>query len=161
MNCDFTEKISQLIDDELSEAEAQGVRQHLASCESCQRAHEDFLSLGSAVKAYAAAPDLIAERRALRQIVASDHRPFWRRNVALPVPAFVLLLIAFVSLGLWTTFRRMPTSTNIQKNPEKVLTAPAPLPQGSQGAFDLARFDHGERASIYKVRRANQGDIEQ
>lgn len=161
MNCDFTEKISQLVDNELSEGEAQSAREHLANCAACQRAHEDFLLLRSRVKAYAATPALIADRRALRQILASDSLPFWRRKVALPVPAFALLLMALVSLGLWTASWRPPASTKTQQTPERVLTAPAPPPPDSQGAFDLARFDRGGRASIYKTRRTNQGDTEQ
>ena len=159
MNCDFTKKISQLIDNELSEEEAQLARAHLATCALCQRAHEDFLHLRGEIKAYVAAPDLIANGRVLGRILAFGKPTLWSRSVALPVPAFALLLIAFVSLGIWTAFLRQPGPTKTEK-PEKVLTVPAPLPQEPQGALDLARFDKGERATLYKVRRTNQGDVE-
>ena len=161
MNCDFTEKISQLIDDELSEEEAKGARAHLATCVACQSIHEDFLRLRSEIKSYDATSDLIAQHHALRRILASDKPPFWKRSIALPVPAFALLLMAVVSLGLWLAFLRPSTSTKTEKNTERVLTAPAPAQKDAQGALDLARFDRGERASIYKTRRTNQRDVEQ
>lgn len=160
MDCDFTEKISQLIDDELSEEEAKDVSSHLATCEACRRAHEDFLRWRGEIQSYAAAPDLIAQRQALRRIVASGKPSPWKRRIALPVPAFALLLIAVVSFGIWAAFLRQRPATKTEKNPERVLTMPAPARQDARGVLDLARFDRGDRATLYKVRRTNQGGVE-
>jgi anti-sigma factor RsiW len=161
MNCDFTEKDSRLIDDELSEEEAKGVSLHLATCEACQRAHEDFLRLRGEIKAYIAAPDLVAQRQALRQIIASEKTALWKRRITLPAPAFALLLVAIISLGIWIAFLRQPAPARTENPSERVLTVPAPVHKDSRGALDLARFDSGGRATIYKERRTNQGGVEQ
>ncbi|MDT4897790.1 MAG: hypothetical protein QOH25_2867 [Acidobacteriota bacterium] len=159
MDCHFTEKISLLIDDELTEEEAKEATAHLSDCVACQRAHDDFLRLRGEINSYAVASDFVAQRRALRRILGAEKPPLWRRSIRLPVPACALLLVALISLGVWLAFVRqsMPVSKEAEMKPQKVLTRPAP----AQDLLDLARFDRGERAAIYKVRRANQGDIEQ
>ena len=159
MNCHFTEKISLLIDGELNEKEAKEATAHLSTCVACQRAHEDFMRLRGEINSYAFAPNFVAQRRALRQILDAKKPPLWRRSVRLPVPAFALLLVALISLGIWLAFVRQstPVSKEALMKPQKALTRPAPAPD----LLDLTRFDRGERAAIYKVRRANQGDIEQ
>jgi Putative zinc-finger len=52
MSCDFTEKISQLIDGELSEVEGREVQRHLTQCAACQEARADFLSFRSEISNY-------------------------------------------------------------------------------------------------------------
>ena len=161
MDCQFTEKISLLIDGELSEMEAKETRAHLATCDDCQRAQEDFLSLRGAIRAYAPTPNLAAsQERALRRILGSEKPVLWKRSVTLPTPVFALLLVALVALGIWGAFTqratRAPAGTDAR--PGRVLSAPA---TDSRGGIDLARFDHGERALLYKVRRTNPGDVEQ
>ncbi len=42
MSCDYTEKISQLIDGELAPAEAREVERHLLSCADCEQVRADF-----------------------------------------------------------------------------------------------------------------------
>src|SRR5689334_5565652 len=131
MSCDFTEKVSQLIDNELSEEEAKGMSLHLATCQACQSAHEDFLRLRGEIKAYIAAPDLVAQRRALGRIIASEKPALWKRRITLPAPAFALLLIAVISLGIWVAFLRGPSPAKTEKPSERVLRAPAPGQQDS------------------------------
>ena len=54
MSCRFTEKISSLIDGELSAAEARAVEGHLLTCVQCEEARADFLSLRSQIVSFAA-----------------------------------------------------------------------------------------------------------
>ncbi|HEV7376665.1 MAG TPA: zf-HC2 domain-containing protein [Pyrinomonadaceae bacterium] len=159
MNCHFTEKISLLVDGELGEQEAKELGAHLSTCEACQRSQADFLQLRSELKAYSAAPDFVAQRRTLRRILVSENPPPWKRSVRLPVPTFALLLAAVVALGIWLVYARQSRQApaKAETKPVKIVTMPA----ASQDALDLARFDRGERAAIYKVRRTSQGDVEQ
>lgn len=71
MNCDWTEKISLLIDGELAREESARVESHLATCAACREAHAGFLRLRHEIRAYEHAPDVLAERRALQNILAS------------------------------------------------------------------------------------------
>src|SRR6185436_14604437 len=52
MTCSFTEKISSLIDGELSPAEAREVERHLVTCAQCEEARADFLSLRSQIASF-------------------------------------------------------------------------------------------------------------
>jgi anti-sigma factor RsiW len=162
MSCHFTEKISLLVDGELSDEEARELGAHLSTCEACQLSHADFLRLRGELKAYTLAPDFVAQRRALRRILVSENPPPWKRSIRLPVPAFALLLAAVIALSLWLVTVRQSgqTPAEAETKPVKILTTPAPA-RGTQDALDLARFDRGERAAIYKVRRTSQGDVEQ
>lgn len=159
MNCHFTEKISLLIDGALGEEEAKELSAHLSTCEACQRSHQDFLRLRGELKAYSFAPDSVSQRRALRRILVSENPPPWKRSIRLPVPAFALLLAAVVALGIWLVYARQTgqAPAEAQTKPVKIVTMPA----ASQDVLDLARFDRGERAAIYKVRRTGQGDVKQ
>lgn len=86
--------------------------------------------------------------------------PFWRRRIALPLPAFALLLITVVALGIWITSLRRNSPAQAEIQPTKVPAVPAPSPE-SVGGMDLTRFDRGERAAVYKVERAGRGGAEQ
>src|SRR5947209_17705084 len=126
MNCDFTEKISLLIDGELSDAEAKEANAHLSSCDICQHAHEDFLRVRGEIKSCAAAPDFVAQRRALLQILASEKPPLWRRRIVLPAPVFGLLLFALIALGVWVAIVRRAVPTEAEGKHGKVVTIPEP-----------------------------------
>ena len=52
MNCSFTEKISSLIDGELSPAEAREVERHLLTCGECEQLRADFLNLRSQIAGF-------------------------------------------------------------------------------------------------------------
>jgi anti-sigma factor RsiW len=162
MDCHFTEKISLLIDGELDEEEAKELSAHLPACEACRSSHADFLRLRSELKAYTFAPDFVAQRRTLRRIFGSENPPPWKRSIRLPVPAFALLLAAVIALGIWLASIRQSRQqpAKAETKPVKIMTMPA-ASHDSQDALDLARFDRGERAAIYKVRRTSQGDVEQ
>ena len=69
MSCDFTEKISQLIDGELSEVEAREVQRHLTQCVACQEARADFLSFRSEITNYNPRLHPVAQADALKRIL--------------------------------------------------------------------------------------------
>lgn len=151
MDCNFNEKISQFIDGELAEEESAQARQHLAECPSCQRAREDFLRLRREIKSIDFALDPASQKRAMDAILAQENIPIWRRKVALPLPAFALILIALIATAAWSVSMRLAKP------------APASMPQAQkkiddsattgQSGLDISLYDKGERAVIYKERR--------
>src|SRR5829696_6612073 len=70
MNCGFTEKISSLIDGELSPAEAREVERHLLTCVQCAEARADFLSLRSHISSFEASLPGVVQNRALAKILS-------------------------------------------------------------------------------------------
>ncbi|HEV2704509.1 MAG TPA: zf-HC2 domain-containing protein [Pyrinomonadaceae bacterium] len=82
MNCEWTEKISLLIDGELARDEAETAEHHLRACVVCRQAREDFLHLRAHISAYRADLDPRTQRAALAEILATaafekrDAKPF-------------------------------------------------------------------------------------
>ena len=74
MNCECTEKVSQLIDGELSEAEARAMQRHVNECRECQQAREDFLSLRSQIANYVPAVSPASQADALARIVGRQSK---------------------------------------------------------------------------------------
>lgn len=72
MNCDRTEKISLMIDGELSQEETAVLQKHLHACADCRSAREDFLLLRREIGAYQFELDPQAQQQALRNIFASE-----------------------------------------------------------------------------------------
>jgi hypothetical protein len=153
MDCKFTENVSLLIDGELSSDQARQVQSHLLSCAICQQAQEDFLLLRQEIQDYQRESDVSLQRQVLRNILGTERVPFWRRKIALPVPALALMLLLFVALSLWVIYLRN------SKSPQPTAKShPAKPPENgaaSASAFDLSRFDKGERAVIYTTRRTS------
>ncbi|MEW6128181.1 MAG: zf-HC2 domain-containing protein [Acidobacteriota bacterium] len=154
MECQFIEQISLLIDGELNEADARQIRAHLATCAVCQQAQADFLSLRQAVQAAPHAPDAIAQQRTLTRILTNERTPLWRRKIAMPAPAFALLMLAFVALSFWMVASRINPApqTGVQISPP----SRREVTQNAASAFDLSKFDRGERAVIYTSPRPTQ-----
>ncbi|PYS92952.1 MAG: hypothetical protein DMF64_06740 [Acidobacteria bacterium] len=162
MDCkEFRESLDFYADGELApEAEA-AARLHLNECAACRRAEAELLRLRRALKRTVAQhqppPELVRRVEAL----IGAHRPhrLWQRRISLPAPVFALLLVAtlLVGLGVASLRRAPPGKQSASVQPEQKPPAPAPAPQGN---LDLARFDHGERATIYKVRRTQAGDAQ-
>jgi len=73
MHCDWTQRVSLLIDGELAPAEAHAAERHLDNCAACQGAREDFLSLRRQITAHEVKFDALAERRALKRILAAGN----------------------------------------------------------------------------------------
>jgi putative zinc finger protein len=72
MNCAFTEKISSLIDGELSPVEAREVERHLLTCTQCEEARADFLNLRSEIMSFEASATSAIQNRALEKILAKS-----------------------------------------------------------------------------------------
>jgi hypothetical protein len=115
MSCNFTEKISSLIDGELTQAEAREVERHLLSCGECEQLRADFLNLRSEIAGF----------ETLLQ-PAVQNRLQW--SFATQAFAFVLLLIAgaVLSLSLFPSSDKSPKSTLRAE-----LHSPSPVPTAS------------------------------
>ncbi len=162
MDCECTEKVSALLDGELGEEDARSLREHLAACDVCRQAEAEFLILRREIKSYTVEETRAAGARALHKILSHENAPLWKRRIALPVPTLVALLLIVVALCVWTIFarreaQRLRTASLEEKREITRPIAPAP----GTGEIDLARFDHGGRAVIYKMRRENLGDANQ
>jgi predicted anti-sigma-YlaC factor YlaD len=163
MDCEFTEKVSLLLDEELTPDDALRVKEHIGVCPACQQAQDDFLRLRHELKAYDFQPQPFAQAGTLAHILKRETLPLWRRSVSMPVPLMALLLAIIVGLGVWSlTLRRasrlaQSKGATEKATPVKVLPAQAEVVEGSGN--DFSRYDHGERAAIYKVRRTGLAAI--
>lgn len=162
MDCEWTEKVSALVDEELSEEEASGLREHITLCEICRRAETDFIILRRELKSYTSS-ELRADAlsHTLERILDSEKIPLWKKRIALPVPALALVLLTLVLLGAWLASARWQkgrTSAVEAVREEKTIAPPAPAASYAD-EVDLARFDHGGRAVIYKVRLGDEGNL--
>ena len=135
MSCNFTEKISSLIDGELTQAEAREVERHLLSCGECEQLRADFLNLRSEIAGFETSLQPAVQNRALRKILrtrASAERrvpaPRLQWNFATQAVAFVALLIA----GAVLTLSLYPSSDKSPKSIARAgLHSPTPLPTAS------------------------------
>ena len=104
MNCSFTEKVSSLIDGELSAVEAREVERHLPGCNECQQLRADFLNLRTHIAGFETALKPEVQNRALKKILGTDrHVPAARGlrwSFGTPAIAFATLLIAAAIIGL-------------------------------------------------------------
>ena len=131
MNCNFTEKISSLIDGELTQAEAREVERHLLSCGECEQLRADFLNLRSEIARFETSLQPVVQNRALKKILSAERRVPVRGlqwSFATQALAFVALLItgAVISLSLYPSSDESPKSTIRAE-----LHAPSPLPSPS------------------------------
>ncbi|HLL74483.1 MAG TPA: zf-HC2 domain-containing protein [Pyrinomonadaceae bacterium] len=86
-NCDWTEKVSLLIDGELGSEEANAVETHLGDCFACRMAREDFLLFRHRISSYQPDINLLAQREALRNILAAGRADNSTADPALASPA--------------------------------------------------------------------------
>ncbi len=159
MDCELTEKVSLLLDAELTPQETLRVKEHILVCPACRQAQSDFLRLRRELKAYEFQSQPFARARMLAHILKGEKPPLWRRRVSIPVPLMTLLLAIVVGLGVWSAVLRRASraaqSTGAPQvaTPVKVLPAQAEVAAQGRGV-DFSLYDHGGRAAIYKVRRA-------
>jgi anti-sigma factor RsiW len=72
MNCDWTSKISALIDGELTPEDSARMQAHLRTCAACQLTQEDFLLLRRQIASYQTQATPFAQQRALQSILANN-----------------------------------------------------------------------------------------
>ena len=128
MSCNFTEKISSLIDGELAPAEAREVERHLLNCSECEQLRSDFLNLRSQIASFETSLQPAVQNRALKKILSRE-----RRVPALPwafgtqAIAFATLLIVGAIVGLIVYQRKRAP----QSEQTAVVQTPSPAPSAS------------------------------
>lgn len=154
MRCDFTDKLSQWLDRELSPSENEQVREHLAGCQICRQVEQDFLRLRAQISTAQFDVDPVAQRQALWKVLASKRVSVWRRSIALPVPVVALAVAVLLAFGTWAVFMRGPGQF---RGTDRQVKSVEPEPAANKGArlMDFSRFDRGERAIVYKERAAS------
>jgi len=75
MNCDFTEKVSLLIDGELPAAEARETERHILNCSECQQVRSEFLNLRNQINEIAFSGQTVPLRGELKKIMAAKDAP--------------------------------------------------------------------------------------
>ena len=147
MNCNFTEKVSSLIDGELTQAEMREVERHLVTCGECQQMRADFLNLRSQIVNFETSLQPTVQNRALKKILSAERRrPTLRLEWSFgKAVAFASLLITGAILGLLlyqSSNSRVPHSeinARVQPSPaptvptEQSKATPEQSPQPSPG----------------------------
>jgi negative regulator of sigma E activity len=130
MNCNFTERISSLIDGELSTAEAREVERHLHGCSECQQVRADFLNLRSQIAGFETSLAPAVQNRALKKILSTPRRapaPRFAWSFGTSAVAFATLLIVAAIIGL-LTYQNSNTRTN---DNHVAVQTPTPVPAAS------------------------------
>lgn len=124
MSCNFTEKISSLIDGELTAVEAREAERHLVSCHECKQLRADFLSLRSQITSFESSLTPEVHNRALKKILAPERRVPVRGlqwSFGTQAVAFATLLIVGAIIGLV-----LYQSRNTQPNDSMAISQPSP-----------------------------------
>jgi len=135
MNCSFTEKVSSLIDGELSAVEAREVERHLHACNECQQLRADFLNLRTQIAGFETALKPDVQNRALKKILGSDRRVPATRGLrwsfGTPAVAFATLLIAAAIIGLLFYQNYDKNNRNSEQVAQQQQQSPTPAPSAS------------------------------
>ncbi|MGI8640471.1 MAG: zf-HC2 domain-containing protein [Pyrinomonadaceae bacterium] len=152
-NCGDAEKVSLLIDGELSEAESRRTRAHIAGCPKCADLEKDFLFFREQIKA--SAIDNVVEPLKAPVISPEKETSVWRRGIRLPVPVFAVLILIVVGAGalliasiLNKRERAVAVENSAQSSPSKI--------EKPSGEISIARFDQGGRTEIYVAPRVEK-----
>jgi len=135
MNCSFTEKVSSLIDGELSVTEAREVERHLVGCNECQQLRADFLNLRTHIAGFETSLKPEVQNRALKKILGTDRRVPATRGLrwsfGTPAVAFATLVIAAAIIGLlfYQSFNKNEGSS--EQVAQQQQQNPTPAPSGS------------------------------
>ncbi len=127
MSCNYTEKISWLIDGELAPAEAREVERHVLSCAECEQVRADFLHLRSEIASFETTTQPVVQNRALKKILSDGRRAparGLRWGWGTPAVAFALLLIVAAIFG----FILYQNSNNQEEIAKVEVPSPAPSP---------------------------------
>ena len=127
MTCSFTEKISSLIDGELSTAEAREVERHLIGCNECQEVRADFLNLRSQIAGFETSLEPAVQNRALKKILSTPRRTPARGfawGFGTQAAAFATLVIVAAIIG-FLIYKNSSTPTN---DKHLAVQTPSPVP---------------------------------
>jgi len=130
MNCSFTEKISSLIDGELSTTEAREVERHLIGCNECQEVRADFLNLRSQIAGFETSLEPAVQNRALKKILSTPRRTPARGfawGFGTQAAAFATLVIVAAIIG-FLIYKNSSTPTN---DKHLAVQTPSPVPTAS------------------------------
>lgn len=132
MSCNFTEKISSLIDGELAPSEAREVERHLPNCGVCQQMRADFLNLRSQITSFESSVPPVVQNRALKKILSAERRTPTRGlqwGFGTQAVAFATLLIVGAIIGL--VLYQRSNSRGPQAGPQVAIQTPSPVPAAS------------------------------
>ena len=129
MNCIFTEKVSSLIDGELSQTETREVERHLMSCVGCQEMRADFLNLRSRITNFETSLQPTVQNRALKKILATQRRApalgfQWSFGKAVAF-ASLLIIAAISGFVVYQGSKSTQTGSSIAVN------TPTPVPSST------------------------------
>lgn len=107
MSCPkYRDSIVLLVDGELSDDAAHGVRSHLMGCDDCRAVATELERMASFLKPTSAGITH-DETRFWRRFdadlavrVARGEIPFWKRSITIPLPAMAVLAVVVVSTGV-------------------------------------------------------------
>jgi negative regulator of sigma E activity len=132
MNCSFTEKISSLIDGELSATEARAVERHLLGCTDCRQVRADFLNLRCQIAAFETSVQPAVQNRALKKILSTRRVPargfawvFGTQAVAFATLVIVAAIIGFIVYQNSRTRDQQPSRVAIVEH------TPSPKPSAA------------------------------
>ena len=136
MNCSFTEKVSQLIDGELSTTEQREVERHLLNCSECEQLRADFLNLRSQIAGFEPSLQPAVQNRALKKILTPERQIPARGlgwSFGAPAVAFAALVIVTAMIGwfIYQSSNQVEPEFNavVQPSPSHV---PAATPEPKQ-----------------------------
>ncbi|HEY6659834.1 MAG TPA: zf-HC2 domain-containing protein [Pyrinomonadaceae bacterium] len=131
MSCNFTEKISLLIDGELAPAEAREVERHLLSCGECEQLRADFLNLRSQIVSFETSLQPVVQNRALKKILSRERRvPALQWAFGTHAIAFAMLLIVGAIIGL-IVYQNSRAPESQQTAVVQTAQTPSPVPAAS------------------------------
>jgi hypothetical protein len=136
MNCSFTEKVSSLIDGELSAGEAREVERHLLGCDECRQLRADFLNLRTHIAGFETSLQPQVQNRALKKILGTERRTPARGlgwSFSPSAVAFATLVIAAAIIGLlfYQSFNKSDRDSQQLASVQQKQGQPTPAPTGS------------------------------
>jgi len=148
MQCDWSEEVSLLLDDELTSGRESEVRRHLLGCPSCVALVREWTELRESLGDLGDEPSSGAIEKAFDAVLRRSRSRFWHRRIQLPLPlAAAIALAAGLSL-LWFGLRGAPAD---RPEVEGVLVV-SPTDPDTDSALD--RYDRGEPPALYTRKRS-------
>ncbi|HKP81180.1 MAG TPA: zf-HC2 domain-containing protein [Pyrinomonadaceae bacterium] len=135
MRCSFTEKVSSLIDGELSATETREVERHLLSCNECQQLRADFLNLRSQITSFETSLQPEVQNRALKKILATREQRVPARGLrwsfGTQAIAFASLVIVAAIIGalIYLNSNTQPQHTAVVHAPSTATPEPSKEPE--------------------------------